>query len=99
MLTEISEITPFLYLSSGIAVTENNLKIRGVKLVINATKELPVTHLGDDVIVIKIPVSDKSEEDLYRYFQVRQSIQTLESIRIPESISVSNQSGLWIRCK
>jgi hypothetical protein len=70
MLNDISEITPHLFLTSGIAVTENNLRRHKVKLVINVARELPVCPLGDDVRVVKIALADKYREDLYKYFEV-----------------------------
>lgn len=70
MLHEISEITPNLFLSSAIAVTERQLKKLNITLVINVTKELPVCPLGDNVKVIKISVKDRPTENLLQHFDV-----------------------------
>ena len=70
MLHEISEITPNLFLSSAIAVTERQLKKLNITLVINVTKELPVCPLGEDVKVIKISIKDRPTENLHQHFDV-----------------------------
>lgn len=71
MLHEINEVAPHLYLCSGIAITEKNLQRLGISLVINATKELPLCNFGEDVRVVRVPVTDNCKENLYRYFEVR----------------------------
>jgi hypothetical protein len=38
MLTELTEVTPTLFISSATAITENKLQQLGITLIINATK-------------------------------------------------------------
>ena len=38
MLTELTEVTPSLYISSATAITEQKLNSLGINLIVNATK-------------------------------------------------------------
>ena len=38
MLTELTEVTPTLFISSATAITENKLQELGINLIVNATK-------------------------------------------------------------
>ena len=38
MLSELTEVTPSLFISSATAITENKLKQLGINLIVNATK-------------------------------------------------------------
>ncbi len=71
IMYEISEITPFLFLSSSLPVTELNLKQKGIKLVINASKELPMCPLGEGVKGIKLELKDNPKENIHPHFEVR----------------------------
>jgi hypothetical protein len=41
MLSELTEVTPSLFISSATAITENKLKLLGINLIVNATKGTP----------------------------------------------------------
>ncbi len=69
MLNSISEVSPGLFLSSGMAVTESAVLQRRVTLVVNAAKELPACPLGDGVRVFKVAVQDSPGANLYRHFE------------------------------
>ena len=66
--SQIDEIVPHLYLTSGLAATELNVRDLNVRLVINATVELPYVNLGKNVDIVKIAVRDSDREQLINYF-------------------------------
>ena len=71
MLSELTEITPNLYISSATAITEQKLANRGITLIVNATKELPHFPCDEDVVKrVRVPVYDNAEANIFPYFKV-----------------------------
>lgn len=70
-LREMTQITPKLYLSAQIAISDAALAKNNINLIINATKELPVFPPEDSSIkTIRVPVYDSADQNLYPYFKV-----------------------------
>ena len=70
-LTQISQVTPQLYLCAVSAISDTNLNENGITLIINATKELPMfPPISPSILSVRVPVYDSCEERLYPYFQV-----------------------------
>ncbi|CAG0883756.1 unnamed protein product [Darwinula stevensoni] len=67
IMSQMAHITDFLFLSGARAVTETNIRGKGITCIVNATRELPCLPLSD-VDYLKIPVEDLPTAPISDYF-------------------------------
>jgi len=68
VFTQLAMVTPYLYLAAATALSPNTLEERGVSLVINMTRELPILPV-DGASSIRVEVEDNPQTDLLSHFE------------------------------
>ncbi|CAG2170504.1 unnamed protein product [Oppiella nova] len=66
-VSTMSRVLDYLYISSARCITYANINKYKITHIINATIEVPIIHLNG-IKTIRIPVNDKIDEDIARYF-------------------------------